>query len=311
MNAVLQLPEGAKELKQPEYSTWKAFLRLSFARRKRGVRLIESAHEGPLYVQKAFYPEGEDCAHSYLLHPPGGLVTGDHLSISISSQEASHALITTPGAGRVYKAREQGGIQTQSIQLNVEQGACLEWLPLETILFPNSQARLNTRIDLAENAKVISWDITCFGLPANKLQFTEGSIKQSLQIWSKGRIKLNERLVIDLPANCPETNNGSDSSVNILKGNAGLRSNPVHGLLLAGPFQTNEVTALIDALREISPQVRLEKALVAVTLNGEFLTLRYLGHCTEQARLYFTEAWKLIRPALLKKTAIAPRIWAT
>lgn len=305
MNAVLQLPEGAKQLKQPEFSTWQAFLRLSFAQRKRGVRLVESAHEGPLYVQKAFYPEGESCAHCYLLHPPGGLVTGDQLSIGITSQEAAHALITTPGAGRVYKAREQGGIQTQSIHLKIEQDACLEWLPLETILFPNSQARLNTRIDLADNAKVITWDITCFGLPANQVEFTEGSVKQNLQIWSKGRIKLNERLVIDLPS-------GSDvNSLTILNGNAGLRSKPVHGLLIAGPFQASEAAELIDVLRELQPVIRLEEALVAITLNGEFLTVRYLGHCTEQARLYFAEAWALIRPVLLNKEAVAPRIWAT
>ena len=311
MNAVVQLSTDNCQQTQPEFSTWQAYLSLSFAKRKRGVRLVESAHEGPLYVQKAFYPEGDACAHCYLLHPPGGLVTGDQLSITVAAQENSHALITTPGAGRVYKAREQGGIQTQSITLKIDKEACLEWLPLETILFPNSQARLNTRIDLAEQAKVITWDITCFGLPANKLEFTQGSIKQSLQIWSQGRIKLNERLVIDLAENSVKTNTTPKSNLNILNGNAGLRSMPVHGLLVAGPFQETETTALIDALRELSPQLRIEKALVAVSLNGEFLTVRYLGHCTEQARHYFTEAWSLIRPVLLNKDAVAPRIWAT
>jgi urease accessory protein len=305
MNAEVHLSNGACQDVQSRFSSWKAYLRLSFAKRKRGVRLVESAHEGPLYVQKAFYPEGDHCAHCYLLHPPGGLVTGDHLTISITSQEGAHALITTPGAGRIYKAREQGGIQTQTIQLKVEQNACLEWLPQETILFPNSQARLNTRIDLAENAKVIAWDIICFGLPANKLQFTEGSIKQHLQVWSKDRIKLNERLVIDLPSDAFE------KPLTILNGNAGLRSMPVHGLLVSGPFHADQCTALIDALRQLSPSVRIKKALVSVSLNGEFLTVRYLGHCTEAARLYFTEAWKLIRPVLIKKEAVSPRIWAT
>ena len=310
MNAVVQLSEQACQEILPEFSTWQAYLNLSFAKRKRGIRLVASEHEGPLYVQKAFYPEGDHCAHCYLLHPPGGLVTGDKLSINITSQEHSHALITTPGAGRVYKAREQGGIQRQAIQLNVEKNATLEWLPLETILFPNSQARLTTRIDLAENAKVITWDITCFGLPANHLEFTQGSIQQGLQIWLKGRIKLNERLVIDLPLESPE------KALTVLNGNAGFRAKPVHGLLVAGPFdsdptQNSELTQLIDALRSILPPARLENALVAVTLNGEFLTVRYLGHCTEQARLYFTQAWSLIRPALINKKAIAPRIWAT
>tara|TARA_R110001599_G_scaffold334094_1_gene550281 strand:+ start:1306 stop:2223 length:918 start_codon:yes stop_codon:yes gene_type:complete len=305
MNAPLQLSDDACQELKPNFSSWHAFLNLTFAKRKRGVRLVESAHEGPLYVQKAFYPEGDHCAHCYLLHPPGGLVTGDHLAITITSQENAHTLITTPGAGRMYKAREQGGIQTQTIQLKVEQNACLEWLPLETILYPNSQARLSTRIELADHAKIITWDITCFGLPANNLEFTEGSIKQSLQIWSKGRIKLNERLVIDSHLD------DSDKRLSLLNGNAGLRSMPVHGLLVAGPFHADQCTTLIDVLRQLTPQVRLDDALVAVTLNGEFLTLRYLGHCTEAARLYFTTAWKLIRPALINKDAVLPRIWAT
>ena len=112
-------------------------------------------------------------------------------------------------------------------------------------------------------------------------------------------------MVIDLPLEPKE------QSLTILNGNAGLRSKPVHGLLVAGPFQISETTELIDALRELLPQVRLEEALFAITLNGDFLTVRYLGNCTEQARLYFTEAWKLIRPALISKEAISPRIWAT
>ena len=44
-------------------------------------RLGKTSHFGPLRVQRAFYPEGNICAHLYLLHPPGGLVAGDYLTI--------------------------------------------------------------------------------------------------------------------------------------------------------------------------------------------------------------------------------------
>ena len=148
MNAAIRPPDKAEAFSP--CASWPASLSLGFAKRQRGVRLVRAEHEGPLYVQKAFYPEGEHCAHCYLLHPPGGLVTGDQLNITIQAETGSHALITTPGAGRVYKAREQSGVQTQSIHLQVEAQACLEWMPLETILFPHARARLNTRIDLAE-----------------------------------------------------------------------------------------------------------------------------------------------------------------
>jgi len=283
-------------------SSWQAHLSLSFAQRSRGVRLVQCEHEGPLYVQKAFYPEGPDCAHVYLLHPPGGLVTGDTLSISVEAQTGSHALLTTPGAGRMYKARvlsggKAGGVQTQNLELTIQENACLEWFPLETILFPSAHARMNTRIDLADHASMITWDITCFGLPANDLRFDSGSVQQKLQIWQNNKILLNEALVLD----------GECSA--LLNGKAGLRALPVHGLMLAGPFKQNPLD-LIEALRELQEQTSKNEFL-ATSLNGEFMTVRYLGSCTEKVRKLFSQAWALIRPELIHKDAVPPRIWAT
>ncbi len=278
-------------------STWQARLSLAFAKRQRGVRLVKSEHEGPLYVQKAFYPEGPDCAHVYLLHPPGGLVTGDTLNIDVTAQVNTHVLLTTPGAGRVYKAREKGGIQTQNLHITVEENAVLEWFPLETILFPASHARMKTRVDLSAEASFIAWDITCFGLPANDVKFDSGSVKQNFQIWREGKILLNESLVID------------DDDSDVLKGCAGLRDLPVNGLMLAGPFKSDEI-GLVSSLRELELKTDVND-FFAVSLNGEFLTIRYLGTCTEKARLLFAQAWALIRPALVNKESTEPRIWAT
>ena len=304
MNAPVSLDTNTLEYVRAdstkEISTWFAHLNLEFALRKRGVRLVKSEHQGPLYVQKAFYPEGPNCAHVYILHPPGGLVTGDTLSIDITAQTSTHVVLTTPGAGRIYKAREQGGTQTQNITLKLAQDSVIEWFPLETILFPGSHARMNTRVELESGASFMGWDVTCFGLPANDIALdacieNPASLKQSMQIWRAGRILLNERLVID--------NNKSD----VLNGSAGLRSFPVHGLMLAGPFADNQDT-LIAALKEIQEQT---KQLLAVSLVGEFLTIRYLGICTEEARKLFIFAWRLIRPELINKAPIEPRIWAT
>jgi len=280
-----------------ESSSWQARLNLSFAQRSRGVRLVKCEHEGPLYVQKAFYPEGPECAHVYLLHPPGGLVTGDTLTISVEAQMGSHALLTTPGAGRVYKARDVEGVQTQNLQISVQENATVEWFPLETILFPSAQARLKTRVDLSDKANFIGWDVTCLGLPANDMSFDSGSVSQNMQIWRNGRILLNESLVID-----------QDDSA-LLNASAGLRSLPVYGLMIAGPFKENSLD-LIDALRLLQEQTGTNEFL-ATSQNGEFMTVRYLGSCTEKARKLFTQAWVLIRPELIQKKAVAPRIWAT
>jgi len=259
---------------------------------------VHKEHCGPLYVQKPFYPEGPDCAHIYLLHPPGGIVSGDFLTIGVQAEESSHVLVTTPGAGRVYRARSDGALQRQHINLQADAGAMLEWLPLETILFPSSRAQLETRVDLAENSAFIGWEITSLGLPANNIRLNDAdqqtTLKQGLKIYCNGRLLLNERLKLT-----PENND-------VLNASAGFRGQPVHGLLVAGPFNEEIKEESMEKL-----QALCESQPAGVSMNGQFLTVRYLGDCSEKARLLLTDVWAVVRPLLMQRPACAPRIWAT
>ncbi len=92
---------------------WRASLELralSF-RQDRRTRLAHRAHRGPLLVQRAFYPESapdsispstcssaEPC-HVYLIHPPGGVVSGDELSLEVEVQ-ADGACAADDAGGR-------------------------------------------------------------------------------------------------------------------------------------------------------------------------------------------------------------------
>jgi hypothetical protein len=40
------------------------------------------------------------------------------------------------------------------------------------------------------------------------------------------------------------------------------------------------------------------------------LISRYLGDSSEDAFNYFTELWRILRPALSAKASCAPRVWA-
>jgi urease accessory protein len=282
-------------------SQWHAFLTLGFCQTARGTVLKTCDHKGPLYVQKPFYPEGRDTAHVYLLHPPGGLVSGDRLTITANLAENTHVLITTPGAGRVYRAREDKTLQHQVTQLNVAENSLIEWLPQETILYPNAYTRLENSIDLAGNAKFIGWEITCFGLPANHQDFGEGHAEQGFQIRQNGRLKVRERLVIDR------------QNRNIFTAKAGLDGKPINGLMIAGPFESPEPShsnhdELIDKLRQRCTQ---HGSLSGVSLVGEFIMVRSLHDDSEQVKQLFIQCWQDIRPALLGKESNEPRIWST
>ena len=126
--------------------------------------LRDNRHCGPLRVQKALYPEGEGVCQAIVLHPPSGIAGGDHLLISATVGAGAHAQLTTPGAGKWY--RSGGPEASQRLELTVEEGAALEWLPQETIVFDGARARMETRVRLAADSRFIGWDILCLGRAA-------------------------------------------------------------------------------------------------------------------------------------------------
>jgi len=285
--------------------TWEGDISLTLTQGPRGTRLTESRHKGPLYVQKPFYPEGKDLAHLYLLHPPGGMVSGDTLKIQVRLNTSAQGLITTPGAGRVYRARSNGRWQKQRVDIRVGPHCTAEWLPMETIVFPNAKADLATEIHLAEGAKVIAWDVVCIGLPAQGESFHHGHLNQSLKIFQQQRLQLLEKLLID-----PE------APTSVVNAQSGLQGLPVSGYMVAGPFQVgSDNTGMLDTtlaeLRALRWQESELNFPFAVTLVNGFVVIRCLADCANRVRTLLEACWSILRPLLIQRSACAPRIWST
>ncbi len=131
--------------------TWHASLQLNY--RREGERTVaRHEHKGPLRVLQSLYPEGDAVCHNVLLHPPGGLVGGDTLDISVTVGDHAHGLITTPGATRFY--RSEGDVALQRTTLTLAPTARLEWLPLEAICYTSCQAENHLTINLAPGAEI-------------------------------------------------------------------------------------------------------------------------------------------------------------
>lgn len=279
-------------------TSWPASLDIQVDRSPRGSRLAHWAHTGPLYLQKAFHPEGPDCAHLYLLHPPGGLVSGDRLRVNVQLYTHAHALLTTPGAGRVYRARPDRSLQVQDNRLEVGPEATLEWLPLETIVYPDAHAGLNTSVNLQAGSRIMLWDILSLGLPANGRVFDQGEFLQTLDVHHLGELAFRERLRIDA------------STRHVLEKKCGFQGMPVSALMLAGPFEQGIPAEVVEHLRGLcAAAAPTERA--AFTELGQFASLRVLGTCTNRARKLLTQGWKALRPVLTGKPPCEPRIWRT
>jgi urease accessory protein len=268
-------------------SGWQAQLDLEFTYRSDKTVLSHRSQYGPLTVQRAFYPEGDVC-HLYILHPPGGVVGGDTLTINTSIHANARTLLTTPGATKFY--RSQGETAHQKQNLYIAEHASLEWLPQENIYFPGAQARMSTNIDLVENARFIGWETHCLGLPANNETFTTGQLSLDFSLRRGGMPILIERIQINADRlNTP----------------TGLRGHPVMAMLVATPADNN----LLEQVRAILPDEN--NHLIAATLIEDCLVVRYLGNSTANCRKLFAQIWRVLRPVILERKACPPRIWAT
>ncbi len=166
---------------------WAASLTLGFDTRVEGdasiTRMKTARHYGPLRVQRPFYPEGRDgCCHVYVLHPPGGLVSGDELTIEVTVDKGAHALVTTPAANKLYKADSKDVKWQQMTRLRVADGATLEWIPQESLAFDGSRGEQVFKIELGDTAKCLGWEVLCLGRPASHLPFERGYLEQRFEL---------------------------------------------------------------------------------------------------------------------------------
>lgn len=280
------------DLAEPVTTAWHARLGLAFERRGESTILARRDHFGPLRVQKALYPEGAAVCHAIVLHPPSGVAGGDQLAIEVDVADGAQALLTTPGAGKWY--RSAGPWATQRLDLRVADGACLEWLPQESIVFDGARAAMSARIDLAGSARFLGWDIVCLGRRASGERFEHGAMRLETRVNRDGRPIWLERGRIE-------------GGAELLDSPAGLAGYSVTGTLLASGAPVD--AALLAECRSVASAE--PGARHGLSVLPDLLVARYLGHSSEAARGWFAELWRRLRPIYAGRDAVVPRIWNT
>jgi urease accessory protein len=286
MNAVAP-PEAVAAVAR---AGWHARLRLEFERRGKRTVLARREHVGPLRVQKALYPEGDEVCEAIVVHPPGGIVGGDSLELEVDVGAGAWAQITTPGATKWY--RSAGDTASLVTRLAVAAQATLEWLPQETLAFDGARAAIATRIELARGAQFIGWEVVALGRSASGERFEHGRFRQSIEVHDDSGLAFCERAVLE----------GGSAA---LQSGAVLDGSPVFGtLLVAGTTVADEHLA---ACRTIC----CPSGAVAVTRLPRVFVARYRGDSTTSARTYLASVWQALRPAVLRRAAVPLRIWST
>ena len=275
--------------------TWHATLNLDY-RFEASRSVARYLHQGPLRVLQSLYPEGDAICHNVLVHPPGGLVGGDTLALRLSVASGAHGLVTTPGATRFY--RSNGEAATQTLRAQLEDGARLEWLPLETLAYSGCIARNHTVFQLAPGAELLGWDVTALGLPNAGQPFVQGSYTQHLElpgIWlEKGRIDAQDQHLLDGPL-----------------GLAGRRCLGTLYFACGSEIARARRERALDCVRALIEVHPLRDSAGATAPQTRVLVVRVLSPLVEPTMDLLRQLWAAWRAELWDLHGLPPRIWKT
>ena len=328
--------------------TWQSSLQLHFdcASNTAKTRLCHRAHTGALMVQRALYPEPDSTdnsqagiCHIYVLYPPAGIADDDRLTLEFDLHSNSHAVITTPGAGKWYGQRKSlrpsrpsdsskfnNGTQSahsntsndcfndvvsaeQHIDARLDNHAILEWLPQESIYYDHSVSTANNRFYLAKTASLLTWDIAVFGRQAYQETFANGHYANRLEVWRESDLLVSE---------CTS----QQANTRWFTSTLGLNNQHVHGSFWAIPsteiiapeLQNNPLKLgqyLDTTITEIRHLIDTQSLPIHCTHNFQGINCRYLGADVRVCFEAFYQIRELIRSTWYALEPHRPRIWDT
>lgn len=125
-------------------------------------------------------------AEAILVNTAGGITGGDQFSLDITVQRGAALTLTTQAAERAYRA-QSGEIGRVTTDISVQDGASLNWLPQELILFDRCALRRRLTIDLAAQAHLLMVEPVVFGRAAMPEVLRSVMFQDRIRITRAGR----------------------------------------------------------------------------------------------------------------------------
>jgi urease accessory protein len=167
---------------------------IGFARRAGRSRLMHLYQRDPLRVLFPHAAEG-DAPLAVLVTTSGGLAGGDTLAVDVSVGPDASLHVTAQAAEKIY--RSDGPDTEVSLRLVAQDGAWLEYLPPETILFDGARLRRHATIELGRDAAFLGGEIAVFGRTARGETLTGGLLHDAWEVRREGRAVWADALHLD------------------------------------------------------------------------------------------------------------------
>jgi urease accessory protein len=230
-------------------------------------------------------PEPDDQPLGVLVNVGGGLAGGDSLEVEVRVDGG--ASVTTPSAEKIYRSLGEPTLVRSRLEL--AEGATLEWLPQETILFDGARLERRMEADMAAGARLLAAETLVFGRAARGETIRQGAVFDQWRLRREGRLEWADALD--------------------LSGDIGARLAAPFGfdgagamalLLLAG--SAAEALAARDLLREAGHDATLARP--------GLMLARWLGPAGA-VRDAVAMAVPLLRAGVLGLPARLPRLWTS
>ena len=179
----------------------------SFVRAKGEIRASFSALSGRTKVARVYetgglrlrFPNVSRGCEGVIVNTAGGIAGGDQARFDFEVEAGGDVTLTTQAAEKIYRAQSEDEGESARIEvgLRVGQGASLEWLPQETILFDEARLVRRLDVDLAADAAVTIVESVVFGRLAMGETVTRGLLRDRWRVRREGRLAFADELSFD------------------------------------------------------------------------------------------------------------------
>ena len=266
---------------------------IGFARRDGVTRLAHLYQADPLRVLFPI-PEAGDPIEAAIVTTSGGLVGGDRIDVAIRVDRAARAHVTASAAEKIYRSTGATTVVRQS--LAVADGAALEFLPPETILFEGARLQRETAVEIGSGGTFLGGDIMVFGRRARGESFTNGFLREVWQVQRHGRLVWGDALhlegdiagIIDDPA-CFD---GAAAFATMILAPAG-----------------RDPQGFLDYARKIQSASATDAVRSGVTAIGGLIVARWLAADAAALRHAYADLASHLRCQAMGLAPRLPRLW--
>lgn len=271
----------------------KADIRQPMQRAKGSGRITTQTRDGQTRLQELYQdgcakirlPKTHGAAlEAVLINTSGGLTDGDRINWQIAASQNAKLVLTTQACERVYKSL--GGPAELNTKIDIAEGAHVDWLPQETILFERGHLRRTMDVNLSEGASFTGIEAILLGREAM------GEAARSAMLEDNWHIRRNGRL-LHMEANRLSAADLERDALSLLAGN-------------------NSFATIVHIAENAEDKLGPVRALVpngakaAVSAIGERLIVRALAPTGLALR-------RIITPIIseLSGAGTLPRLWTT